>query len=710
MLILFVDVNGWSEVELYSFQPINLNFRFTEIQEINAPAATYSQTFRVPLTPHNADIFGIFDLTLISSYDYKRKLPARFQREGVTLVEGYLQVKQWYVTKGKYVDIELAFFGDAASLSRSIGDEKLSEISTAAYNFSLNYANIVSGNSGTLYSGAIRFGLVDRGFNWSSTTFPVSPSSAVLKHSEVTPFASIKFVFSLIMSEAGLTFDSDFFDTTGEEVYLMCLSSEAIVRTYAVSSKCFGIGLSSDYTFSSTGTILAPFADTGVFYDNANDYNASTYKWTPTISGTFTFLVRMNSSAAATFNIVGSTTGSTTIFNSLSGDNFSAITLPFVAGEAVTFEVTANSGTILYANGLAYASTSVVLYNFQEDTGIPVQLSSNFPDLKKIDFVAGLQKSFNLVFIQDKNVSTHYYVEPFSDYMSGGAVKDWTNKLDTDKDYSVLPTTDLQKREYVFTHEGSEDYANELAQNITGEVHGRKRIVDPSSDFAAGTMEIKSPFAPFLVTNIPDTEFPVLRLTKEGNPIANPRPMLAYWNGETTININTTDDSGVSAFIKYPLFSESDDFATDVADKSLFYGHPRPLREIIATPLNSLYYYYWRKFANELYSPDARIFEGFFYLTPVDIQSFEWSDRIYLFSTYWRILEIQSYDATSEGITKVKLLKILGDIEDCAQLPTTGKGGIVQFTPTSASRACCERYGYVYDFDSRYCTMPVIIE
>lgn len=710
MLILFADVNGWSEVELYSYQPINLNFRFTELQEINKPAASYSQTFRVPLTPHNADIFGVFDLTLVSSYDYKRRIPARFMSDGITLVEGFLQVKSWYVTKGKYADIELAFFGDAASLSRNIGDQRLQDVNTASYNFSVTYNSITAGGAGTLYSGRIRFGLVDRGFNWTSTSFPSSPSLARLKHSQITPFVSINLVFSLIMEDAGLTFDSDFFDTTGREVYLMALSSESLQRTYSVASRCFGIGLAFNFVIPSTGTIALPFSESGVFYDNGNDYNPATYRWNPPFDGSFTFLVRMNASAPTTLAIVGSTSGSTNVFTSLSGDNFSAVTLDFVAGESVTFEATASSGTILYAGALGAGSTSVVLYNFAEESGIPLFLAKNFPDIKSIDFVAGLQKSFNLVFIQDKNVPTHYYIEPFSDYMSAGAVKDWTNKLDTEKDYQVTPTTDLQKREYIFSHEPSEDFANELAQNITGEVHGRKRIVDPSNDFASGTMEIKSPFAPFLVTRIEDTEHHVLKLTKDGNSIANPRAMLAYWNGEGDTDITTTDDSGSPATLKFPIWSESSDFVTDVTDKSLIFGHPRPLREIIATPLNSLYYFYWRKFANELYSPDARIFEGVFYLTPADIQAFEWSDRIYLFSTYWRVIEISGYDATREGLTKVRLLKILGDIRDCTQLPTSGKGGIIQFEPTSASVECCERYGYVYDFDGRKCTMPVLIE
>lgn len=713
MLNLFVYRGSWSVVELYTAQPINLTHRFMDVTEINSPAASYTQTFRVPLTPNNADIFGAFDLTLVASYDYKRRLPARIQRDGITLLEGFVQVKNWTITGGKYTDLELAFFGDTASLSRAVGDAKLSELVTSSLDFTLNYTTIDAGINGGLASGSIRFGLVDRGFNWTAATFPDENGSGYLEHTQVTPFISIKRVLRLIMDAAGLSFESDFFDDVGTKVYLMLLNGEDLQRTYTIGSEAFGIGLGATYTLPSTGTHTLPLLDSGNFYDNGGNYNGSTYVFTPPFDATYTFLFRTIASATHTLRVNASTSGISNVWTGASGNTFFAKNVHLVAGESVTFEVIGNSGDAFYANGVGFGSTSVVLYNFVEDSGIPFMIRKNFPDMKQLDFISGLQKAFNLVFIQDKYNPSHYYIEPFSDYVQGGTAKDWSNKLALDKDYVVKPTTDLQKRTYTFSHTESEDFANELSRNITGDVHGIQKIKDPSSDFAAGKMEIKTPFAPFLPTAIPDSDATLLRLTKDGKALANPRPMLAYYNGLEQRNIKTIDDLGSPAFFKLPLWSESSDWATDVADYSLNFGYPRPLRQIIANPLNGLYYAYWRKFANELYSPDARILEGYFYLTSVELAAFEWSDRIYLFSTYWRVLEIQ-YDATSEGITKVTLLKILGDIRDCADLPISGKGGIITFNSpsgtTSGSRECCERYGYEYDYDARRCTQRAIVE
>jgi len=129
--------------------------------------------------------------------------------------------------------------------------------------------------------------------------------------------------------------------------------------------------------------------------------------------------------------------------------------------------------------------------------------------------------------------------------------------------------------------------------------------------------------------------------------------------------------------------------------------------------VNTLYFKYWRPFVNELYSSDARKLTAFFRLTRAEISTFEFSDKIYIKDTYWRILSI-SYDATSEDLVKVELLKILGDIRDCSFIPNgiDKANGRISFENVSGttvyqtSRTCCEKYGYRYDNSTAYCYQP----
>ena len=118
-------------------------------------------------------------------------------------------------------------------------------------------------------------------------------------------------------------------------------------------------------------------------------------------------------------------------------------------------------------------------------------------------------------------------------------------------------------------------------------------------------------------------------------------------------------------------------------------------------------------FVNQLYSSDARKLTAFFRLTRSELATFEFSDKIYLKDTYWRILSIQ-YDATSDDLVKVEMLKVLGDIRDCTWLPVginkangeiqfENASGVQTYQLISAYSSCCTKYGYVYDSTAERC-------
>jgi hypothetical protein len=382
------------------------------------------------------------------------------------------------------------------------------------------------------------------------------------------------------------------------------------------------------------------------------------------------------------------------------------------AGDTVKLSFETNHPATLKAGGAFRGGTSLQLYAFTVDTGFDVDVAKCMPTMKSIDFVSGLQKMFNLVFIPDRNRTNHFYIEPFADYFATGTVKDWSNKIDISKDITVSTTAELQKRKYIFTHSTSTDISNSTAVQ-EGEVYGARIVNDPENDFAAGELKIESPFAPFITWTIEDTDYSIARLYNEGaaptdREIPDPKPMLAYWSGKLVNEFYMDDDAGDAKTWELPGFSEFSEWNADVDDESLHFGHPRPRREILATPLNGLYYKYWLPWASELYSSDARILRAFFYLDSVDLSTFEWNDKIFLKNTYWRVLEINNYDPTTPGAVEVKLLKVLGRPSDCDTLPDTGKGGIVQYTPTSATKECCEKYGYEYEATGK-CYQPLPI-
>lgn len=742
--MLRLTLNG-TEIELYENEPVNLSYQFSDIQEINASRSNYSQTFRVPLTKKNQDYFGpVNEFGLITTWDPKMKVDAELSYNTIPLIRGFAQVKGIYVQKGRYADVELVVFGETANLSRDIGDGMLSDLDLSAYNHTLNATNVVGswGAPGSLSSGAIRYGLPDKGQNWfANLTDNIWTSTNPLEHGDFTPYFRASKLLEEILDDAGYTMESDFFSgSTGFEeipdLYLLLNNGKlSVTGTDNPQTETMLVGLATDLTNLTAHNPAAPitaWSESTPFFDTgANFSGGSTF--TAPFRAYYTFRInlygRTNDTTHAFSMWLEKTSVSPTvtvweILNSYPGTSFNdqvhnitSDPILLNANDAVKiyYEMD-NNGHVLNLDGdntIAPQSTWWQVLEISDPTsGQTVDVEKNMPVMKQIDFVSGLQKMFNLVFIPDRNNPKKLYIEPFNYYTSQGVSKDWTNKIDLSKDITITPTTDIQARQYDWTHSNGKDLVNELVFKNASRVYGRYRVDDPENDFASGTKEIRSPFAPHVASYIPGTQYAVHRMLVDTDQpdkrIKDPLPRLAFWNGQENGNIYYQNDTNtaVTTATRYPVFSQYSDLYASVLDEDLSFGTERPFHIIEASPLNTLYYKYWRPWVNELYSSDARKMTAFFRLTRTDLATFEFSDKIYLKDTYWRILSIQ-YDATSEGLTKVELVKVLGDIRDCAYIPNginkangqisfLNPSGTPVYTPT---QQCCEKYGYVFAYD-----------
>ncbi len=718
-----------NDIELYQNEPVNLSYQFSDLQEINASRSNFSQTFRVPLTGKNQDYFGaVNELGIIPTWNPKTKVKAELSYNTIPIMRGFAQVKNVYIQKGKYADVELVVFGETADLSRDVGDGMLTDVDLSAFNHSLTATNIALSWAGGLSSANIRYGIVDKWRNWTSET--IWSTTNLLEHGDFTPYFRASKLFETILTEAGYTYDSTFFGSNLDDLYLLLNRgnrSPIPVDADQPAANVFEIGLSANVTKSSNSfESITNFVETAPFFDAGG--NVASGAFVPPYRAYYTFVVYVkgvisNSSPTLTMRLAtNTTTALETILGPVRKEVFDATTYVVTTApilldpnDSVTLQYTMSdsshdvefTGTnALGAGGTGFAVTEIT----DILSGQTVDIAGNMPEMKKIDFISGLQKMFNLVFIPDRNNSKHLYIEPLGDYLASGDKIDWTNKIDLSKDIQVEPTTDLQARTYEWTHSNGKDLVNDLVQKNASRTYGRYRVNDPENDFASGTKKIQTAFAPHVVSYIPGTDYAIHRMladtVNEDKTIKDPLPRLAFWNGGESGVVNYYNDANTAGLstTDYPMFSQFSASYPTVTDEDLSYGVERPFHRVQANPVNTLYYKYWMPWVNELYSSDARIVTAYFRLTASEIATFKFSDKIFIKDTYFRILSISNYDPTTENIVQVRLVKILGAIRDCTYIPESAdKNGQISFstptgsTVTSSSRECCERYGYVFD-------------
>lgn len=708
---------GNVEVELYGDVPVNLTKQFTDVSEINKSQGSYSQTFRIPLTRQNQQVFEpSSDPTIVTTYNTKEKQPAVLMDDTLPLLNGFIQIKSWYLSNGQNGEVEVVFFGEVTDLSKKIGDSKLADLNLSSYDLTMTVLNILNGWS---TDDPVKFGVVDRGQNWAGPG--ILQTTNDIAAYEMSGYIRVSTLLTEIFDAAGLTYESTWLSGQNDLHLLAVAGGLENKFVSADATAGFHVGLPSSSTFSATGgPVVMPFVDSGDFSDAGNNFASGTGVYTSPITANMRFQVKAKflSKAAGQTLIRLYRNGSLvdtllTISGTTTGTQFVGDSVTFTVNAGDTIDLRASvvgSGTsILLGTGTTTSPTTSFQVTEIFQIGSIWSASRNLPDMKQMDFVYGLQRMFNLVFIPDPLQPSHFVVEPLSEYVATGVERDWSQFIDRTKDWSIKPTADLQKRQYEWNLATGEDVTSQLVLKTLDRTYGRWRVTDPDNDFASGTMSVQSPFASLLPQIISGTDFVVPVLVNEARePLSNPKPRLAYWNGLNNDNWTL----GGAAITGFPEWTDVSDpiGSIDVDTLDLNYGYERRFFDIVANPRESLYYKYWHPFTASLYSEEARIMEATFQLPSAEVLAFDWADRIWVNNDYWRVLAID-YDANDvKPLCRVKLLKIVASTRLCEYLPhSIAKTGQVSFTNsfgtvlTTVPRGCCELFGHVYDTATATC-------
>ncbi len=713
------------DVELYENAPVNLKFQFSDVEKINNPLASYSQSFRVPLTQNNVDIFGHLDqVTEVGGLDLRQRLSAQLLSETYPILDGFVQVKAVYLTKEIYPEVELVFFSGAVDFKSELEGLYLSDLNLSSYDHDLTYTNVAA--SWAELQDNYRYGIVDTGQNWTAETFGTEDKPILLP--QLTLFMSAKVLLDKIFSEAGLTYESTYLEGADfEKQYVMFANGESLVEANEPVEQTTRATLASNQTVTITSTSTVNLRDDGDgCYDQGNNFDNATHKYT--VSDTGLFRIRLVFSIKHlsptldrdfTVRVILDPAGggaNETLLERRYEDVESVVNevlqtsedLVLETGDVVFVEVYNDSSvsdirieaTNEYAGG--GNRTSLEVRGKAEIGSYEVNVAASAPKMLQFDYITSLQKLYNLVFIPDELKPGHFIIDTFEDYMAGGETKDWTSKVDYGKDVVIKPTTDLQAAQYRWTYSSGKDFVTKAVEDSLNRVYGKYEVTDTGNEFATGVNEVKTKFAPYLMSLVPGTSTPILRLiTQDGQPVKDPAPRIAYWGGFGSsfgsfyLKRETGVDTQISSF---PVLSNYSVPLPDPGDNDLNYGMEQAMYPISAQPSQTLYFRFWATYVLELYSTEARVLSCNMNLTEADLQGWSFNDKIYIKDTYYRILSI-SYDANAPGTAQVELIRKLDDIEVCADTPTglLANSDIVTFNNSSTdygSEACCVLYGY----------------
>lgn len=724
-LYLKTSADKYERQDHYQAEPVNYAFRFSDVQDIQAPVGSFSQTMRLPLTVSLQERFGLIDKPGYVPADdengdtrtvlFKQKYPAALGTNGTPVILGYIQVKG-VVTTGPRKDVEVVFFSDGINMTKAVGDKMLSDLDLSDYEHTLNLVNISQSWIGALFSGDVRYGLIDKGFNWSLPDNPPWASDDGLGQGELTPFIRARSLVDQIFEDAGLTYVSDFFDSTDfGNIYLPAYNGAFTPISDDDQQGTVRVALDADYTSSTLGRLDLSDQATGAVDDDDN-WNETLHRFVAPYTGIF--------SVTVVFSYETSPTGECFLYIDRNGDELLEVptfiqTLVYNATHTVDIQLESGQYLELYGQITGTGTpriigndvvgegvrTEMYIQSSPPITGQDVNIAANMPELKQVDFLLSLQKMFNLVFIPS-GVPDEFIVEPWDDYFDTGTQISWNNKVHRDKSMTLRPTTDIQFKEYEWSYREGLDFISDAVEKSLDRVYGAFKVLDSENDFATGNKKIETSLGGYILSLIPGSSFPIHRsLQTDGSGIENPLAMLAYWGGLVTsfgeYYVRSDTGTTVGPSTQFPFFSPYSVDNPTITDRDLNFGMEAAFVPQQCNPLNTLYYTYWKDYIRELYSEDARTLECTISFDNFDLLQFKWNNKYYIDGAIWRVLELNT-DLNGPGTATVKLLKVQDAGVDCADTPTgyDDRNNVILFnnstggSPDYGSQACCTKYGY----------------
>ena len=727
-------------IDLYENEKMHLNYKFTDLTNFSA-VGNYSQEFRIPASETNVNFFGaIFNVNFEGWFDFRKKVTANLKVNTIPIATGHVQVKKLYWQSGKLFEFEIVFFGEVPSLSRLLNEKKLRDIRSIVegdldYDLLHEYVETPP-NEHTILTLCDKWNLTATNTQGQVIYSSDIPNS--LKVGHLTPAVKAQYLFDKILSEAGVQYVSDNLSDCLDNIYVPFVNGQYLNSSLGLNDNAANLAVPSNVN----GLTFAPANNIYNLYSALTEYEDAGSNWS---SGIFT----VPYSAQYSFRITAHGR-----VNTLNGEDFgnyplrvlvyvdnvftydyellqtsylfyldTTQTFAFNAGQQVKFKLqilpqNSTAGTFTwdvdlfgtgavdsFGTGLEIVSIGTAL------SGDTCVMEYNAPDMKQIDFITSIQKMFNLVFVPDRSLPNTLRIEPLVEYIGSGNTLDWTDKLDLSKDITYYPTTDLQKSKFTFTYTEDSDYYNNVYKD-NGRIYGTYQVTENDfeviNEFATGEEKVELAFAPTPSKAVENTDVVVPRFINGEGQFVQPKPRILYYFADFLVNMfdevsGNVVQTAVKCLNNYSTMNAS------VGDSDLNFAPETPLHTIVAPPYDNLYNRWWRNYYRELYDGQARILEGMFALTLNDIFTFQWSDKIWIVDSWWRVLDVEGYVVGEQDMTKVKLIRLLDIQNECDIIPISANldqsinWETPEREPATITEECCRRFGYFWNSTRNNC-------
>lgn len=443
------------ELDLFDDETIQISSSVQNVYDISKSNTDISQSFTVPGTARNNQIFQHFYETDVDgTIDHGLRRDGYIEIDLTTFKKGRIQLDKANVEKGKIKSYTITFYGKLVTLKDLFGEDRLQDLDHSGISHQYDWTQVHGRITGAI-TGDVQYPLISSNRLWEyngNSAYFIPPNwltavatnnnihtvgGAINVLTELFPAVSLNAIVNMIATKYGITFNSNFFMTEQwRAAYLWYKNRNDVqISTPAkyidfdalINNVTLDIDTSQyvDLGLNSINTVYQPgFA--------VNSAHYITIDITSVSSTTVTYYIDRYINGAFSNTITG-------IAGDLQGNTgYSMVYVhPNVAGlnDTILFKVRADAALSIdmqvkytFKNGStnSYSEYSCVTQNLVQD----INLETCAPDMKIADFFSGILKEFNMVV--ENTGDNEYTVEPLLDWYAYGRIYDITTATDFD--------------------------------------------------------------------------------------------------------------------------------------------------------------------------------------------------------------------------------------------------------------------------------------
>ena len=444
---------GSEELDLFSDEQISITLQLQNISDISALFADYTQSFTIPASPKNNQILQHYYRTdLTASLDWKERQEGYIEINGIPFRYGTFQLEEVQMKQNAPYSYSLSFFGSAVNLTDLFGEDYLYDLDLSALDHTYDGATIELGLNGQgnmpLTSGGVSgtniiYPCITPVRNWEYGVHGAPNDENDIKfhlgsghlhgisYYEVKPAVACTQILAAIEAKYGITF-SGFFDDNDEfqKLYMWAhrragwmyqnqpnaMKYQKVNFTATTSSNFdlandtydVPVGEGGDWYFQIDISTLSQTANIAIFINGA-------YRTSQVISATGTYY----------FDDIKVQEGEKISLRIKSNDNSTALTY-FVARWFGRLDEGGPSPVLKFESRAPSATIAV-----------KVRVSELMPEQRIAEFLIGLIKMHNLVFVPVSN--TEFSVYQLDNYYANSTDQSWDEYMDIRETSVVRP-------------------------------------------------------------------------------------------------------------------------------------------------------------------------------------------------------------------------------------------------------------------------------